>query len=218
MACAGQWRKSALYKTITERRKTSAYGARVWLTKAQLSQKYNSPDLAEQICRAKLTDAEASKTQVKKHPDLPDSEDRACCVLGGFASELFRCNRRCIVWHGVFDGTSLQEMMLFLVWDAEGISETNDTVVEDLLKAADEDSSSDGEGKARKSKKKTKRSSSESKPKKRKRSSSSSSASESDAKAGPGDFDMFRMHARTHACMHVSCMHGATAGWGNCGS
>ena len=76
MACEGEWRKSALYKTITERKKTSAYGARVWLTKAQIAQKYNSAELGEQICRAKLADAEASKTQVKKHPDLPDSEDQ----------------------------------------------------------------------------------------------------------------------------------------------
>ena len=70
--------------------------------------------------------------------------------------------------------------MLFLVWDAEGISETNDTVVEDLLKAADEDSSDD-EGKGRKSRKKRKRSSSASKSAKRKDSSGSDSSSEEKA-------------------------------------
>ena len=108
-------------------------------------------------------------------------------LLSESASELFRSIEP-VALCSVFDHSSLQEMMLFLVWDSEGISETNDTVVEDLLKAADEDSSDD-EGKAQKSKKKAKRSSSESKPKKkRKRSSSSSSSgsSESDAKAGLG--------------------------------
>ena len=39
--------------------------------------KYQDPEVAEQICKAKLQDAELSQTHVKDHPDAPGVEARS---------------------------------------------------------------------------------------------------------------------------------------------
>eukprot|EP00435_Cladocopium_sp_Y103_P034876 s1245_g9.t1 len=68
------------------------------------------------------------------------------------------------MWH-------CQAMRLYLVWDSEGVSEKEDTVVESLFKAIDaEGDSEDGNGKKRKKRK----------AKKNKKSSGSSSSEDSD--------------------------------------
>ena len=73
-ACEGEWRRSELYLKIVERRKTSAHGARVWLTEMQIAAKYASPDMAREICAAKLADPELKNTHTKPHPDCPTVE------------------------------------------------------------------------------------------------------------------------------------------------
>ena len=77
-------------------------------------------------------------------------------------------------------------MRLFLVWDAESISETTDTIVEDLFTAIDKD---DDEGhvkvdsKRKDKSKKKKRSSSDTEESKESDEGSDSSQSDSDSKA-----------------------------------
>lgn len=75
ISCAGQWKSSALYKKIVQRKTTSSHGARVWLTFQQISQKYGSEEVARQIVEAKLAlDEDARKLQIKDHPDAPGVE------------------------------------------------------------------------------------------------------------------------------------------------
>lgn len=55
-------------------------------------------------------------------------------------------------------------MMQYLVWDSEGITETDDTVIEDLFMAVDgSDDEEDSDGEKRRRKKKSKKARSESK-------------------------------------------------------
>lgn len=49
-------------------------GARIWLAKQQILQKYASASIAESICRTKLDDPELKATQTRAHPDCPDDE------------------------------------------------------------------------------------------------------------------------------------------------
>lgn len=56
--CAGEWRKSELFKKFTERTTSSSFGARIWLTRAQIAKKYDSQSIADQICDAKVADPE----------------------------------------------------------------------------------------------------------------------------------------------------------------
>ena len=73
--CAGEWKKSSLYKKITNKSKSSTHGARVWLTRGQICAKYNNNmDIANAICKAKEDDPELSQTQIKDHPDAPGVE------------------------------------------------------------------------------------------------------------------------------------------------
>lgn len=70
--CAGIWKQSQLYKKIVERKKTTAHGARLWLTRGQLVEKYRSQQMADVICDGKLADEELKKTHTKRHPDCPE--------------------------------------------------------------------------------------------------------------------------------------------------
>lgn len=72
--CAGEWRKSELFKKFTERTTSSSFGARIWLTRAQIAKKYDSQSIADQICDAKVADPELAATQTKWHPDAPGVE------------------------------------------------------------------------------------------------------------------------------------------------
>ena len=74
ISCAGEWKKSSLYKRFKERSTTSQHGARVWLTKGQIQEKYKSAAVAEAICRAKLEDPDAKQVNTKEHPDCPGNE------------------------------------------------------------------------------------------------------------------------------------------------
>lgn len=56
--CRGEWKKSELYLKISNKRRHKTHGARLWLTKSQISQKYNSDAMAESICDSKRRDPE----------------------------------------------------------------------------------------------------------------------------------------------------------------
>ena len=74
MATKGDWKSSRLYKQMTIRSMERKHGARVWLTKMQLTQKYGCAPVAQQIIDSKRSDAETFAEQSKPHPDCPDSE------------------------------------------------------------------------------------------------------------------------------------------------
>ena len=74
MATAGDWKSSKLYQRMVSKKTERKHGARVWLTRHQLMQKYGSQTVVDEICNTKLGDAELRATQTKAHPDAPHSE------------------------------------------------------------------------------------------------------------------------------------------------
>ena len=82
--CAGEWKSSELYLKLSSRTSHSSFGARVWMTRGQLAQKYNSESIADTITQAKLDDPKLADTCVKWHPDAIGNKD----TLGIIFSEL----------------------------------------------------------------------------------------------------------------------------------
>lgn len=70
----GDWKSSKLYEKMTLRKMERKHGARVWLTKQQLTMKYGCDQVAQQIVDAKMSDPELVETQTKPHPDAPNVE------------------------------------------------------------------------------------------------------------------------------------------------
>lgn len=79
-ACAGVWKRSALYKKMRTSKKTSNHGARLWLTKSQIAKKYDSLEVAQAIIDAKMEDEVLKKTQVRPRKDCPNNQ---ACYWGG---------------------------------------------------------------------------------------------------------------------------------------
>ena len=69
LSCGEDWRRSSwavnLTQTTTENRK----GARRWMTRSQISKKYESDEIADEIIEQKMQPEFAH--QRKPHPDLP---------------------------------------------------------------------------------------------------------------------------------------------------
>ena len=76
LSCGGTWEKSKLLQTMRNEKRLRHRGARIWLTKQQIVDKYGSKGIAESICNAKLDDPELKKTQTREHPDCPNDEAR----------------------------------------------------------------------------------------------------------------------------------------------
>ena len=74
-ACSGNWAKSDLYMRMQQRTMTRTKGARTWLTRPQVAQRYQSQEIADSICNAKLEDAELKSTHTKPHPDAPQNPE-----------------------------------------------------------------------------------------------------------------------------------------------
>ena len=83
MTCGGKWKQSAFYKRCTDRTTHSERGARVWMTRQQITEKYKSSEIANMICRQKIDDPELFRTQTKSHPDC-DLEDSLFDLLGNW--------------------------------------------------------------------------------------------------------------------------------------
>ena len=81
-SCQGRWKDSQLLERMRARKSTSVHGARVWMTRAQVAQKYGSQEVADEICNGKLNDPETKETHTKPHPDAPTSEASRALVLG----------------------------------------------------------------------------------------------------------------------------------------
>ena len=73
-ACAGDWKKSSLYMTLTSSSALRLRGRRVWLTRDMLAKKYGSYEIADEIIRAKESDEKTAATQIKPHPDAPNNK------------------------------------------------------------------------------------------------------------------------------------------------
>lgn len=59
---------------LRQKRTMRRHGCRKWLTEIEIASKYGSKEIAAAIVRAKLSDAEAARTQVRKHPDLGEND------------------------------------------------------------------------------------------------------------------------------------------------
>lgn len=62
--------------TLKSRETERNYGARVWLTRAQIANKFHSQDAADTICDAKLADPQLKDTHTKWTPDADGVEAR----------------------------------------------------------------------------------------------------------------------------------------------
>ena len=78
LACRGEWKKSTLFHRLTARKSCSVRGARCWLTKGQIFEKYKDMAIVEAIISAKLADEDTKQRFTKPHPDAPECE--ACYV------------------------------------------------------------------------------------------------------------------------------------------
>ena len=74
LTTGGDWSQSRLYIKMTIQRRERQHGARVWYTKHQLIVKFGSEHLADEIISSKMADPTTRETQVKCHPDAPQSE------------------------------------------------------------------------------------------------------------------------------------------------
>lgn len=73
----GVWSQSEFYLQVKQKRKHRSYGSRRWLTRGELLQKYGDSAVVDAIIAAKMADPEASKSQVRCHPDLHGQDTEA---------------------------------------------------------------------------------------------------------------------------------------------
>lgn len=72
---AGQWDKSELVVQARSTIKGTKTGARRWMLKSDIVQKYGDESIAEELIRAKESDPKLRQTQVRDHPELPHRVD-----------------------------------------------------------------------------------------------------------------------------------------------
>ena len=70
-SCQGQWKESNLYLRLSESTRHRKCGARCWLTRAELIQKYGDVTAANHIYESKLAEDDGSGAQIRPHPDCP---------------------------------------------------------------------------------------------------------------------------------------------------
>ena len=80
MESQGQWKESNLFLQLVRTKSSRKRGARAWLTKGELVQRYGCKDTAEKIVQAKERHArlieegkEEGEVQVRQHPDSDDA-------------------------------------------------------------------------------------------------------------------------------------------------
>ena len=66
---------------IAERKQDRKYGARKWMTRADIARKYQDKSIADEICNSKLSDPDTALTHTKPHPDSPQNEAGAISLL-----------------------------------------------------------------------------------------------------------------------------------------
>lgn len=81
------WKKSNLILQMTTRESRKVRGGRRWLTEREISAKYNSPEIASDIIKAKLENEVLRQTSVRCHPDLPDKPEMNQYLIWDFGVE-----------------------------------------------------------------------------------------------------------------------------------
>ena len=149
----GVWTNSEFYLCLKSRHSNKKTGARRWLMRSQIEQKYRDaghPDpatIAGEIIAMKESDPQLAKTHVKAHPDLPHRTD----------------------------------MKLYLIFDGAAESDEEETLFESMFNAASRDNGDDVAARDENAKSKKRSNSPKAKGKKRRRSSSSSDTSDSES-------------------------------------
>lgn len=87
-AASGEdWKKSKLVIEMRTKDRHRVRGSRRWLTESEISAKYNSPEIAKDICRNKLENEQLRATTVREHPDLPGRQDMWQYLIFDFSTE-----------------------------------------------------------------------------------------------------------------------------------
>ncbi|CAK9038658.1 Uncharacterized protein SCF082_LOCUS22708 [Durusdinium trenchii] len=73
--CEGHWKESSFVKELRVTNRSRKKGARKWMTKQELIQKFGSERLAMRIIEAKQNDPVLAKSQIRCHPDCPDEPE-----------------------------------------------------------------------------------------------------------------------------------------------
>ena len=55
---------------VKQKKRNRKRGARAWLTRGELIQKYGSQSVADAIIAAKISDTDLAKEHVRAHPDM----------------------------------------------------------------------------------------------------------------------------------------------------
>ena len=74
LSCSGDWKQSKLVQKLRLSKSQRKHGARLWLTRSQIEEKYKSAEIANRICDGKLSDPELKDSHTKMHEDAPDCE------------------------------------------------------------------------------------------------------------------------------------------------
>ena len=71
----GNWNNSQLVAQAKTTISGSKTGARRWMLRSQIIEKYGSESIADELILSKETDPALKKTQVREHPELPHRQD-----------------------------------------------------------------------------------------------------------------------------------------------
>ena len=72
--CEGLWTKSDFWIQLKSKRRNRKFGCRKWMTKSELTMKFGSAQVAQEIIEAKMLKEEVRKEQVRAHPDCHGTE------------------------------------------------------------------------------------------------------------------------------------------------
>ena len=71
--CSGNWSRSTFLEQVRDRHRTTKRGIRKWITAKEMDERFGH-ELGAEVRNRKLLDPELCKREVRKHPELPDSE------------------------------------------------------------------------------------------------------------------------------------------------
>ena len=71
IGCSGEWKNSAILKTIRNLHKNGRRAVRRWMTKSQLETHFKDPKMVKALILRKESDPELLANEVRDHPDIP---------------------------------------------------------------------------------------------------------------------------------------------------
>ena len=80
LSCGENWKKSSWCVSLSTTSTSSRRGARRWMTYQQISSKYSSDEIAQEIVDLKMKDE--FEDERKPHPDLPHRKDTFLKAFG----------------------------------------------------------------------------------------------------------------------------------------